>query len=427
MIVITIVIIGILLALGLIPKLSEQKILNEKETEIASASRSVKTVSVKPAPFEESATLPGNIGAMQYATIYSRVDGYLKNRMVDLGDQVKEGQVIAEIDTPTIDEELSQSLADLAQAKAELESARSNLKEAQAQSASANAQVKLHKADQEFASLTASRWQNMARDGAVSLQSRDEKLRALASQNASLEASAAEARAVDESVTAARARINVALASVASKQAAVQKLKAQQAFKYVRAPFDGVITLRKVDPGVLITAGSQSQNKELFQMAKLDVLRIYVNAPQKISKYLRPGTKAELFVAEFPERTFLGEVTNVAGALDPQTRSRQTEIRVENKDHVLLPGMYAQVKLTVRRNDAWVRVPSNAVIPWGDGLELVTVKDGKAHFQKVIIGRDFGDELEVKSGVSESEVVVINPPDDLLEGDPVSATAASNR
>jgi RND family efflux transporter MFP subunit len=419
------VIIGILLVVGIMPKLQDMNVLSVKEKEAKEAVPMVRTATVKAAPFEESAVLPGNIGAMQYATIYARVDGYLKGRLVDIGDHVKTGQLLAEIDTPTIDEEISQAAADLAQAKAQLVAARANLKEAGAVSNTAAAQVRKAKADQSYAAVTADRWVNMASLGAVSLQARDERNRALGAQDAALDAATSQKQAADEAVAAAASQVNVALAGVGAKQASLNKFKAQQNFKYVRAPFDGVVTERKVDPGALITAGSQSQSQELYQVAKLDTLRIYVNVPQGLSRYLEPGQKAELSVSSFPERTFTGVITNVSGALDPQTRTRQTEIKVDNIDHALLPGMYSQVKLTAHRPDSWVQVPSNAVIPRDNELEVVLVKDGKAHFQKVVLGRDFGDQLEIKAGLAQGDKVVVSPPDDLREGDAVQSADAT--
>jgi RND family efflux transporter MFP subunit len=412
-------IIVILFVIGVIPKIGEKRELENRAERLGSDIPVVQTVVVAPAPFEESATLPSNIGAMQYATIYARVDGYLKSRIVDIGDHVKTGQLLAEIDTPTIDQEIAQAKADVAEARAQLSSAQANLKETNAKDQTAQALVKRAEADQSFAAITADRWVNMASRGAVSLQSRDEKTKALSAQNATLEASQAQKRAADQAVAAAAAQVNVANATVAAKLANLAKYQAQQEFKYVRAPFEGVITARKVDPGALITAGSQSQNLELLQLAKLDVLRIYVNVPQAISRYLQTGQQAELYVTGYPERTFKGTVTNISGALDPETRTRQTEVKINNPDHALLPGMYAQVKLTVHRPETWVRVPSNAVIPHGNDLEVVVVKDGKAHYQKVVLGRDFGDEMEVKAGLAADEMVILSPQDDLREGDPV--------
>src|ERR1700733_7081277 len=294
------VLIGIILVLfgvGVVPKLIERRDLLHRTEQLGSEIPVVQTVVVQPAPFIEPLTYPGNIGAMQYATIFARVDGYLKSRMVDIGDQVKEGQVLAEIDTPTIDEELAQAKADEAQARAQLVSAKANLKEARAKDQSVEADVKRVKADQEFAAVTAGRWVNMASRGAVSFQSRDEKNTALAAQNASLEAARAQKRASEQSVLAAQSQVEVASAGVSAKLAAVARYQAEQAFKFVRAPFDGVITFRKVDPGALITAGSQTQNIELFQMAKLDIMRIYVHIPQSVSRYLATGQPAELYIS----------------------------------------------------------------------------------------------------------------------------------
>lgn len=416
------VIIGVLFVVGFVPKMQDKQLLDVKEKQVQSAVPVVRTVKAKTAPFEETALFPGNIGAMQYATIYSRVDGYLKGRMVDIGDRVTKGQILAEIDTPTLDEEIAQAEADLKQAKAALISAEANLRETSAQADAAAAQVRKAQADQSYAAVTADRWVSMAERGAVSLQSRDEKNRALGAQNASLEAARAQKVAADQATAAARAQVEVSRAGVGAKLASLNKYKAQQQFKYVIAPFAGVITERKVDPGALITAGSQSKELELFQMAKLDVLRIYVSVPQDMSRYLKPGQKAELVVSAFPERRFEGTVTNVSGALDPQTRTRQTETKVPNPDHVLLPGMYADVRLSVHRDDTWVKVPSDSVLPRGGGLQVVVVKDGKAHFQDVVPGRDFGDEMEIKSGLNNDDVVVVSPPDDLREGDAVKSS-----
>ncbi len=420
-------IILVLFGVGFIPKLIERRDLLHRTEQLGSEIPVVQTVVVEPAPFVESLTYPGNIEAMQYATIFARVDGYLKSRMVDIGDQVKEGQLLAEIDTPTIDEELAQSQADAAQARAQLVSAKANLKEAKAKDQSVEAEVKRVNADQEFAAVTANRWVNMAARGAVSFQSRDERTTALTAQTASLEAARAQKRASDQSVLASESQVTVASANVTAKLAAVARYQAEQAFKFVRAPFDGVITFRKVDPGALITAGSQSANIELFQMAKLDIMRIYVHIPQSVSRYLATGQPAELYISGYPDRVFRGTVTNVAGALDQQTRTRQTEVKIANPDHALLPGMYAQVKVTAQRPEPWVRVPSNAVIPRGNDLEVVVVKDGKAHYQKVVLGRDFGDEMEIKAGLKGNETVIISPEDDLREGDEVkSVNIASN-
>ncbi len=413
---------ALLLVVGVLPRIWKNKELSKMAAETVGAIPPVRTVTAKVAPFDESGVLPGNIGAIQYATIYARVDGYLKSRLVDIGDHVKSGQLLAEIDTPTVDQELEQALADLAQARAQVVSSLANLKEAQAQDVAARAQVEKADADKEYAAVTARRWENMASRGAVTLQSRDEKVRALSAQIANLKAAQAQNKAADQAVEAARSEVDVARALVTAKLAVVKRFQVQKSFKYVTAPFDGVITLRKVDPGQLITAGSQSTALELFQMAQIDHLRIYVNAPQTVSRYLTSGLPADVLVPEFPERVFPGVITNVSGALDPETRTRQTEIHVDNPDHSLLPGMYAQVKITAPRVEPWIRIPSTAIVPRGDGMSVVVADGGKVHYQKVLIGRDFGDDVEIRDGLKGGQLVVVSPAVDLREGEAVKPT-----
>jgi len=411
---------GILFLLGVVPRIFNQYELKRMKEKTSGAIPVVHTIIAKPAPFTESGVLPGNIGAIQYTTIYSRVDGYLLKRFVDIGDFVKTGQLLAVIDTPTIDQELAQAKADLAEAKSQLAAARANLKEAQAKAVASHEQVVRTKVNETYAKVTATRWKNMAAKGAVSLQSRDEKVSSYDAETATVKAAEAEEKAALSAVNSAESQVGVAKAMVVAKDASVKRLEAQQAFKNVIAPFDGVITYRKVDPGALITAGSQSSNLELFQLAKIDTLRIYVNAPQTIARYLKAGQEAVVVVTEFPERTFLGKISNIAGALDPETRTRQTEVRVDNSDHVLLPGMYAQVKITTERPTPWIRIAGTALVARSDGMYVVVVQPGyKAHYQQVAIGRDFGDEVEIQRGLNNNDVVVVSPPVDLREGEQV--------
>jgi RND family efflux transporter MFP subunit len=412
----------VLFLIGFLPRMKNREDLAKTEDATVKAVPILHTVIAKPAPFSESGYIPGNISAIQFATIYARVDGYLKSRMVDIGDKVKTGQLLAEIETPTIDAELAQAKADLAEAKAQLVANQAKLKQAQAQDVSAQAEVQKAKADESYTEVTAHRWENMAGRGAVTLQSRDEKVRAYKAQTAQVQATEAQKLSADQNVEAAKSEVDVAQSQVEAKKASVQRVQANQSFKFVRAPFDGVITLRKVDPGALITAGSQSSNLELFQLAKIEHLRTYVNVPQTVARYLQAGQKAVVQVPEFPERNFEGVVTNVAGGLDPTTRTRQTEIHIENLDHTLLPGMYCQVKITIARPESWVRIPGPALVPLDDGMNVVVVHDNKAHFQKVAIGRDFGDEVEIKAGINDGDVVAVSPPVDLRDGETVTCT-----
>ena len=407
------IVFGAMFAFGFIPRLDNARSLKKMEDETSGAIPVVHTVISEAAPFTEQGSLPGSIGAIQYATIYARVDGYLTKRFVDIGDHVKTGQLLALIDTPTIDQELSQARADLVQAQAQVMAAKANVKEALAKAVAAHEQVERAKVNTDYAEITAKRWQNMAAKGAVSLQSRDERVRSYDAELTVIKSSQADEKAALAAVKTAQSQVDVARATVVAKAAAVKRLEVQQSFKNVVAPFDGIITDRKVDPGELITAGSASSNLELFQLAQIDLLRIYVNAPQTLAPYLKPGQRAQITLSEFPNREFIGEVTNIAGALDPQTRTRQTEIHLKNLDHLLLPGMYAQVLITARRDSSWVKVPGTTLVAHPDGMYVVIAQSGKAHYQKVEIGRDFGDEVEIQKGLKGAEEVIVSPSIDL--------------
>lgn len=418
------VIIVALFAMGIIPRMMGQQELKKSYEATVGAIPEVQTIIAKPASHQESIVLPGNIGAILYTTIYARVDGYLKERLVDIGDHVKRGQLLAVIDTPTIDQQLAQARADLKKAQAQELSSEAALKQSMAQELEAKAEIDKAKADVAYATITTQRWTNLCERGAVSQQSRDEKARYLGTSSAQLQANKEADEAAKAAVKAAQANVKAAKAQVIAMQADVKRLEAQVGFQKVLAPFEGVITLRKVDPGALITQGSGSSNLELYQMAKLDKLRIYVSVPQRVSRYLKNGMKTKILVSEYPERQFDGVVTNVSGALDPNTRTRQTEIHMDNPDHALLPGMYADVQIVGLREAPWIRVAGTCLVARTDGQYVVTVVNGKAHFQPITIGRDFGSEVEIVTGLKGEEQVIVSPNDDLREGDPVKAIAA---
>lgn len=418
-VIIVLVIAGVLLAVGFLPRMARHKELDKMHAETTGALPILRTIVAKPARETESITLPGNIGAIQYTTIYARVDGYLRDRMVDIGDHVKAGQLLARIDTPTIDQSLAQAQADLVRAKAGVDRAEADLKESIAKLATANADVEKTKGNVDYATVTATRWQNLVVRGAVSQQARDEKVRLLESTSAEYKASQSNVKAAEAQVVASRSQVAEAKAEVNAKLAEVRKLQAEQGFQKVIAPFEGIITFRKVDPGALITKGSMSDNLELFQLAKIDRLRIYVNAPQRVARYLKTGEEAHVNVPEFPDHKFVGKVTNVSGALDPNTRTRQTEIQIDNPEHLLLPGMYGEVNLTGVREEKWIRVPGTTLVTRPDGQYLVLAVAGKAKYQKITIGRDFGEEVEVRVGLKGNEHVAVSPNDDIIDGEPI--------
>jgi multidrug efflux system membrane fusion protein len=418
-IIIVVAVAAILLTVGFLPRMARTKELDKMHTETAGAVPLVRTIIAKPAVETESLTLPGNIGAIQYTTIYARVDGYLRDRMVDIGDHVKTGQLLARIDTPTIDESLAQAKADLVRAQANVDKANADYKEAVAKQATAQAEIEKATGNVAYATVTATRWQNLVSRGAVSAQSRDEKVRLLEATSADLKANNSNLKAAEAQVLACKSQIAEAKANVVAKQAEVARITAEQNFQKVVAPFDGIITLRKIDPGALITKGSQSDSLELFQLAKIDRLRIYVNAPQRVARYLKKGMVAQVMVPEYPDGNYKGVVTNISGGLDPNTRTRQTEIQIDNKDHALLPGMYAEVNLTGSREEKWITVPGTTIVTRPEGQYLLIAKDGKAHYQQVTIGRDFGSEVEIRTGLSGNEHVAVSPNDDIIQGEAV--------
>lgn len=426
-VIIVAVIFAVLFVVGMLPRLANKRDLAHEHEVTTGSVPIVQTTVAKRSPLREKGDLPGNISAIQYVTINARVDGYLKERLVDIGDWVKKGQLLAEIDTPTIDQELNQAKADLAEAKSKLASAQAKFHEAQSQDVAAKATILKSQANEDFTKITSDRWIAMAEKGAVSLQSRDEKVRQFKDATAQLQVSIAQEKAAQSAVNSAAAEVGVARSLVDARNASVARIAAEQNFKRVIAPFDGVITLRKVDPGALISSGSQMPTLELFQLAKIDTLRIYVNVPQTFARFLSSGQHAEVFVPEMPDKIFVGTVTNIAGALDPSTRTRQTEVRIDNKGHELLPGMYAQVRVTIKRDEEWITVPGTALVPKTDGMYVVVLKDECAKFVKVEIGRDFGDEVEIRRGLAGGETVVLSPPVDLMPGEKVKPETVTEK
>jgi RND family efflux transporter MFP subunit len=301
-------------------------------------------------------TLPGNIEAFEETTIYARANGYVAKWLVDIGDNVQAGQLLAEIETPEVAPQLAQARANF-----------------------------------EIARVTAQRWRDLAQKRVVAPQEFDEKQ-----------------------------------AAYEAAQANVRQLEQAQGFNQVVAPFAGKITSRRVDTGSLVSAGSGSAGTPLFSIAQTDPLRIYVNVPQSNAPSIHEGLATKLVVPEYAGREFEGTVTRTAGALDPQSRTMQVEVQVPNKDNTLLPGMYGQVRFVLKNENAPIVVPANAFAFRAAGAQVATVSnDNKIHWQLIKVGRDFGTQIEVLSGLSENAKVVMNPTDDLREGVQVEVKPAT--
>jgi RND family efflux transporter MFP subunit len=330
-------------------------------------------------------TLPGTLQAVTEAPILARADGYLKQRMVDLGDRVKAGQPLAEIDAPELDQQIHQAEAAVAQAEASVEQAQASLEQG--------------KSNRELARITADRWKTLAAEGVVSQQENDQYQAQLASQNANV-------AALEKAVAAQRS-------NVAASKASLARLMEIQGYRIVKAPFDGVITVRNVDVGALVSTGTTL----LYRIAQTGMLRTYVNVPQENSGAVRVGQTAELKLSNFPGRTFRGTVARTANALDPASRTMLVEIRVPNGEGTLFPGMYAEVGLGSMRANPPLLVSAQALIVRSDGAQVAVVdSDGIIHLQKVSIGRDYGDRVEIQQGIHEGVTILASPGDAAQEG-----------
>jgi RND family efflux transporter MFP subunit len=338
--------------------------------------------------------LPGNIQAVTEAPILARADGYVKRRMVDIGDRVQAGQPVAEIEAPEVDQQILQARAALQQAQAAVEQAVATQTQG--------------RTNMEIAHVTADRWKALAAQGVVSRQDNDQ-------YQAQYQAQVANLQALEKAVAAARSNVTAAEANVA-------RLNDVQGYRIVKAPFAGVITLRNVDVGALVTTGSTL----LYRIAQTGDLRTYVNVPQTNAGSIRVGQRAQVTVSNLPGRRFTGSIARMADALDPATRTMLVEVQVPNPDGSLFPGMYAEVSFNSSRVDPPLLIPGSVLVVRGDGTQVALVNpDNTVHFQKIEISRDYGDRLEVASGLKPGDRIVSNPGDDVREGVKVNPVAAA--
>jgi len=335
--------------------------------------------------------LPGNIQALTEAPILARADGYIQRRLVDIGDHVHAGQTLAEIDVPEIEEQVRQARATLDQARASVDEAQANLEQGQS--------------DLELAKLSSDRWNSLVGKGAVSKQENDQYQTQYRSKIAGV-------RALEKAVAGQRNAVTAAEANLA-------RLEKLRGYRLVTAPFDGVITMRNVDTGALVNAGSTL----LYRIAQSDRLRIYLNVPQSYSSSVRPGQTAIVTVSNLPGRQFKGQVARTSNSLDPATRTLLTEVQLDNRAGVLEPGMYADVDLASKRPSPPLVIPANALMMRDNGSEVAVVTSNDiVQFKKIQVDRDYGDRLDVTGGLDDGDTVVVNPGDAIREGarvDPV--------
>src|SRR6202522_2341088 len=340
-----------------------------KETEVVSVP-TVAVIQPKVESGNDELVLPGNLLAFIESPIFARTNGYLLRWYKDIGSKVEKGELLAAIDTPEVDQELSQARATREQINAALA----------------------------LAKISTDRWANLRKTDSVSQQEADQQA----------------------------SGYQQALANLAASDANVRRLDQLESFKNVYAPFSGVLTKRNVDPGALINSGAQATGKELFDIARIDPLRVYVSVPQAYAPNIKVGMKATVTLQEFPGQKFVGTVVRTADAIDPGTRTLNTEVDVPNKDGKLLPGSFGQVHFATGTMVPRITVPVNAMLFRAQGPQVAIVdKDGTVHLRAINIGRDFGATLEILGGIDVNDRMVINPSDSLEEGQKVNVAKPS--
>src|SRR6059036_625230 len=411
------VLLVILLGIGVLPRLRQNAELVAASTAPDAGIVQVSVATPRRADGPIDLVLPSNIQAIEETAMYARTSGYVRERFVDIGDRVMAGKVLAQIDTPELDQELSQARAALAQTRAGLAQTQAGLTQAQANVQQSRASLEQSKANEGFAAATSDRFTRLEQAELIAHQDADEKRTQHVAARATTAAAQANVEAMQANVGALEASVGAARANVAANEANVQRLTALQSFQRLEAPFAGIITFRGIDRGALITAGSGSGASPLFRIARIDTLRIFVNVPQTYVRSIAPGQQATVLVPEFPKRTFVGTIASTAGALDPASRTLLTEVRLRNDDRALMPGMYAQVKFSVPpSDDVWV-VPATAIVTRAAGSQVVAVHgDGTVKYLGVQLGRDLGQSVEIVSGLSGQERLVVSPPDGLKDG-----------
>jgi RND family efflux transporter MFP subunit len=370
-------------------------------------------------------TLPASIDAFQTTLVYARVSGYLLRWYADIGTTVKEGQKLADIDTPELDQELAQARANLAQGGAEVDFSRAELKQAQASLNQAEAEIARAQANVEFARSSLRRAESLSPFHAIAETDLEETRRDREARQAELVAAQAQRATREAGVATARARIVSREANVNSLEANVRRLEKLQGFKTIVAPFDGVVIRRSAEVGILVTAGSSVSSSELFTIAKTNALRTRIHVPQSLAPSIQIGQKAEVLVPERPDRGFAATVARTARAIDSSSRTLMVELELPNADQALLPGTFAQVVLSVRRAVPFCTIPTTTLLNRPGGIRVAVLSaEGTARLQTVKLGRDYGSLVEVLSGLQGTERVVVNPPDDLADGERLTVAEA---
>lgn len=374
---------------GLLPRLRREQTLQASVEAVREQLPVVNVTAVRLSPANAPLELPGDLQALVEAPIFARADGYIIKRYLDLGDTVKTGQALADIETPELDQQIMQ-------ARAMLSNSKSTLVELQAALTLATANLKL-------AERTAERWAQLEKQGVISHQDADEK-------NSNLDVRRAE-------VEAARSKIASARDLEAASDANLRRLQQLKGFAHVTSPISGIITSRLVDVGTLITSGNGGPARELFRVADTTTMRIFVNVPQAYAGSIHKGEKAEVRIQEFPGQVFPAEVARFAHEVDAASRSMLAVLLVPNPRGILYPGTYAQVRFATAQPRGAMLIPGDAMILGSNGTRVASVDSAdRIHLRNIQVGTDFGGEVEVLSGLVPGELVVRNPTDVVRDG-----------
>lgn len=375
-------VLGAAFAVAYLPRRHARAVLEEDAKTSEGALLRVEVISPKVGSSHHALSLPASVQALQETIVYSRANGYVRRWLVDIGDVVENGQLLAELDTPELDQQLDQARAQLAQAGAAILQAQAN---------------------RNFSKTTVERFQPLTQQGVTSQQDLDQR-----------QAQAA----VDV------ANVKVAEANAAAQEANIRRLEQLKGFARVLAPFAGRVTARSVELGALVTAGNASP---LFKIATTDPARVFVQIPQNVAPSVHANLTAKVSVREFPNRTFEGTVTRAAGELEPSSRTMTTEVRVPNADSALIPGMYAEVLLDLPYPHAVFEVPATAVMNDAKGIRVAVVGPGDlVQLVPIVVERDTGAAFEISSGLTASDRVVKLASTALFDGRQVAVAAADS-
>jgi RND family efflux transporter MFP subunit len=418
------------LPIGIYPRILQGQELDATHKKIETQLPAVSVIHPLAAPNSREISLPGNIEAALETGIYARTNGYIHDRFADIGDRVRAGQLLANIETPEVDESAKEAralvltnVATRAQSQANLDKAKADVDTAVADLAQAKSNLLQLQSSEKFAYNSMIRWGNLVTQGAVSTQDADEKETIYKTSHASTQAAEDKVRSAQSQIIAAKARLNASMADINVSDANIDAARARQdrsntesGFNKVVAPFAGVITERNIDPGMLISSGSDTSKSALYRLARIDTVKVFVDVPQYASSAIKVGQSVKVSLKEFPGRTFTGKIARTSVALDATARTLRTEIHIANADLALAPGMYADVMFTLPRPGHTFLIPANSLITRAEGPQVIIAQGNSVAFRKVQPGDDLGKQVEIVGGVNGDDNVVVNPSDALRDG-----------